>query len=220
MTTELLWLYCVTPAGHRPPPDTLGIGDAPVHAVEEGGLAIWASPIVKPHGTGLDAIRSHNRVVEAALTETVTPVPLRFGQTAAEAQARAMLVSDEDAWRRRLAAVAGTLEFGVRSLRSAPAAQNVRDPARFTGRQFLEELARREREDSSVMAAVHEAVCGLVREERLVHATRGEASPAVAHLVERASVTDYRDALRRLDAQHPDFRLMTTGPWPPWSFAA
>lgn len=220
--SERLWLYCVTPAAHPPPSDVSGIGGAPLHAIDEGGLSVWVSTVARSEGPALRSIQSHNRVVEAALTDTVTPVPLRFGQTATEAELRAMLLADPAGWKQRLADFAGALEFGVRPLRTdrPMTAQNVRPPDAFPGRQFLTELARREREASNATAAVHDAVAGLVRMERIVTGTRGPASTSLSHLVARERVADYRHALRQLDERMPDLQLMTSGPWPPWSFAA
>ena len=40
-----------------------------------------------------------------------------------------------------------------------------------------------------------------------------------AHLVERGRVAEYRARLRELGAERPDLRLLTSGPWPPYSFS-
>lgn len=59
----------------------------------------------------------------------------------------------------------------------------------------------------------------------LTHATAARLSPAeaifvrAAHLVERPRVADYRARLRALAAERRDLRLLTSGPWPPYSFS-
>lgn len=42
---------------------------------------------------------------------------------------------------------------------------------------------------------------------------------SAAHLVERALVGEYRVRLRSLGARRPGLRLLTSGPWPPYSFS-
>jgi hypothetical protein len=44
-------------------------------------------------------------------------------------------------------------------------------------------------------------------------------SVRAAHLVERERVAEYRTRLRALAAERRDVRLLTSGPWPPYSFS-
>lgn len=80
-----------------------------------------------------------------------------------------------------------------------------------------EEGARRRAEELAAWLAA--GLAGLARES----AVRLSPSEAIvvraAHLVERARVAEYRARLRGLGAGRPGLRLLTSGPWPPYSFS-
>jgi hypothetical protein len=42
---------------------------------------------------------------------------------------------------------------------------------------------------------------------------------AAAHLVERQSILEYRERLKAARAERPELKFLTSGPWPPYSFA-
>ena len=42
---------------------------------------------------------------------------------------------------------------------------------------------------------------------------------SAAHLVERECVADYRRRLKAARAVRPELKFLTSGPWPPYSFA-
>lgn len=80
-----------------------------------------------------------------------------------------------------------------------------------------EEEERRRAEESGAWLAA--AVAGLALET----AARVSPSEAIvaraAHLIERARVAEYRARLRAHAAVRADLHLLTSGPWPPYSFA-
>lgn len=80
-----------------------------------------------------------------------------------------------------------------------------------------EEGAQRRAEGAAAWLA--DGLNGLARET----AERLSPSEAIivraSHLVERGRVTEYRARLRALAAGRPDLRLLTSGPWPPYSFS-
>lgn len=226
-----LYLYCVTPAAHSPPERLLGLGDAPVHALSHGDLAVWVSA-AEPDalGGGIQAIERHNAVVEAALTPTVTPIPLRFGQQLADAEAvRGQIARQTACWRERLALLAGALEFGIRVIdpAAARAARDVRPPPETGGRAYLEQLASRRagerevREEVDRVAGVLSRAVERVALRQQVEPLRtGRGVASIAHLVPRASFSDYRQCIGRARSELPSLRLLVSGPWPPYSFAA
>ena len=78
-----LHLYCIVPAAHPVPEGCTGIDSQRPFVLEAGGgLAVWASEHDAQVTASVDAVRSHNDVVSAAMDRRVTPVPLRFGQSA------------------------------------------------------------------------------------------------------------------------------------------
>lgn len=79
-----------------------------------------------------------------------------------------------------------------------------------------EEARRRSEELAAWLAA---GVSGLVRETAARPRPSGAIALSAAHLVERARVAEYRARLRALGAGRPPLRLLTSGPWPPYSFS-
>lgn len=219
--------YCVLPGGTSPPEGVSGIEARPVTARTVGSLSVWFSDMSRPEPS-LEHVQAHNRVVEAAVTEAVTPVPLRFGQWAAQAPEFDGLVAERAAWyEERLRAFAGAMEFGIRVLRpDKQTAQIVRHPAAESGTAYMEALrarvaaAQSEREEGElVRAGVAEVVRGLVREERVDELRTSHGIITIAHLVARVDFDRYREQVHRLRERLTAFRFLVSGPWVPYSFA-
>jgi hypothetical protein len=111
-----LLAYCIVPAWRAPPPGLAGVDDAAVISVPAGDdLACWASVITDRPAAATDALRRHNAVVAAAMDRDVSPVPLRFGQTFADAAAAGGAIARDAArWSDLLQRFAGRAEYGVR----------------------------------------------------------------------------------------------------------
>jgi hypothetical protein len=80
-----------------------------------------------------------------------------------------------------------------------------------------EEEARRRAEELAAWLAA--GVEGLARETAVRVSPPEAIVVRAAHLVGRACVAEYRARLRALAAERPDLRLLTSGPWPPYSFS-
>jgi hypothetical protein len=79
-----------------------------------------------------------------------------------------------------------------------------------------EEEARRRAGESAAWLA---SGVGELARESAVRVSPSEAIVVrAAHLVERARVGEYRERLRGLGAPRAGTRLLTSGPWPPYSF--
>ena len=223
-----IYAYCVVPAGQFPPADLAGIGGARVEPANVAGLSLWVSSGERPE-PALDAVLAHNRVVEVAVSEAVTPVPLRFGQWLEDAERLEQAIGENAAhYRELLARFAGCLEFGLRVIDpNAPEeAQEVRNAAR-TGREYMQalqesgKLADRNRAQAERVAArIREQLRDVVRDERIDTARTTHAVVTMSHLVARENFDEYRERARRLRAAFPELRLLLSGPWPPYSFAA
>jgi hypothetical protein len=223
-----LYAYCVVPSGH-PKPDALhGLGNAPVESVSIGGVAIWVSRGDRPE-PGLDAVRVHNQVVEAAVTEAVTPLPLRFGQWLADDTAlREVLAPKAALYAERLAQIAGCMEFGIRLIdpQAGEGAQVVQAQPHTSGLEYMRALqessrladSKRQRADQ-VHASVRELLQDLVREERVEDGRTTHAVLTLSHLVARAQFGDYRERAPQIRERFPELRMLLSGPWPPYSFA-
>ena len=222
-----VYAYCVVPAQHHPPDRLVGIDNAAVELLTVDELGVWLSGGERPP-VSAEAVQAHNRVVEVAVTEEVTPVPLRFGQWLEDAVKLGAAVRERDReYASLLEHFAGCLEFGLRLVDpdDAVEAQEVRShPA--TGTEYMHALRdssklaeRKQAEVEAIGAAVRELLGDIVRDERVEPAQTRHAVLTMSHLVAREHFDEYRERARRVRTMFPALRLLLTGPWPPYSFA-
>ena len=230
-----LYVYCLgDELGGAAFDGLAGVCGARVRVLALGSLAAVVS---EPGDVAVNEenLLAHNRVNAAALA-VATPLPCRFGTRAAHARLAEYVSTNEAALAAALARVRGRVEMsvklmeksGVRSQESEVESEaGVADfGAAGAGTAFLlkkrremlgEEGARRRAEEEAAWLA--SGVGELARET----AARLSPSEAIivraAHLVERARVDEYRTRLRALAAERRDLRLLTSGPWPPYSFS-
>jgi hypothetical protein len=228
----LLYLYCLLRATREPPAGLVGVDDAPVRAVDLGGLCAWVSDIdVGTIVASPARARSHDRVVRRAL-DWETPLPARFGQMVADvAGLTDMVASRRAALISALDTIAGSVEMTVRMLlpvdakEGASRRQPPRDRRTNTGRAYLERVSADQRRERNVLAQagivrerVTSAVQGLVRAEAFTGASAGSGMATLAHLVPRENIEGYRSALLQLRSNEPTLAIMVSGPWAPYSF--
>ena len=224
-----LYAYCVLPATHRPDASLIGLGGEGVVAITVEGLAVWVSSMERPQPS-LEAVQAHNRVIEAAITEEVTPVPLRFGQWLEDEPAlRLALAAHAAQHHARLQQFSGCLEFGLRLIEPAsePKAQDVHPVQVTSGFEYMQALRERSRmaeqerqHAGQVHARIRESLQELVRAEQVQDEPTAHSVITLAHLVARPHFDEYRARARQLREQLPALRLLLSGPWPPYSFAA
>lgn len=224
-----VYAYCVVPAAHRPPAALTGIGGEAVGSSVLENLGIWLSAIERPHPT-VEAVRAHNRVVEAAVTEAITPVPLRFGQWLPdEAALRESMTGKAAVYRELLRQFAGCQEFGLRLIEPdvEQKARDVHPPPATSGLAYMQalressRLAEQQRQrGEAVRSRISAQLRGLVRAERVEEEQTPHAVVTLSHLVAREDFDEYRERARDLRRLFPEMRLLVSGPWPPYSFAA
>ena len=224
-----LYVYCIVPAGCPPSGDLVGVDDAPVLARAVGEVGVWVSELGGRPEPSIERIRAHNRVVEAAVTESVTPVPVRFGQWLESETALAAHVSERaGGYAAALRRFAGTLEFGIRVLDPNQQSARILPHQRsITGRQYMAALREqyRARESAApelveLRSRIHALFAPIVRAEQFEAAETTHGKAAVVHLVEYANFDAYRTAVPKLRAEFANLRFLLSGPWPPYSFAA
>jgi hypothetical protein len=223
-----VYAYCVVPFGHPIPTGLTGLGSAEVNAFPSGDIAIWITRGERPD-PGIQGIQAHNAVVEAAVTEQVTPVPLRFGQwLAEESELQAAVAEKATSYRERLAQFAGCLEFGIRLIDPADldTARVVHRTPATSGLEYMRALQESSRlaetkraESEAVHAQIRELLREWVREEKVEEARTPHAVLTVSHLVARSNFDKYRAQGRNIRALFPELRMLLSGPWPPYSFA-
>lgn len=222
-------LYCIVPRGHVPPRDLYGIDGAQVRTIETEAVAAWYSMLDAPPEPSIARIRSHDRVTKAAMRDSVTPLPARFGQWLADASALSAVISaSAPEYAAALASVAGAAEFGITLLDATSPAVEERPtpaPAGSPGRAYLRELAlrhgrsrRAEERGERLLRDLASALGPLVRQERSTTPRGDGALARVAHLVDRREADAYAASVRSFREGNREVRTVLTGPWPPYSF--
>jgi len=220
-----LHVYCVVSGDSIPPRALLGLGGRPVAVWRAADLGAWASVLDAPPSPSGELLRAHHDVVLAAF-RVGSVLPVRFGQWLPDSTALESWLEREKA--RMCSAIEhlrDAVEFGVRVVGGegepvdAPPAGEAPAP-----REYLRTLARHRaakrdallRRDA-LARRLWSAVGPVAREQCAVPAGPGDLA-AVAHLVDRAQVAPYREAVGRFMERQAPFRAEITGPWPPWSF--
>lgn len=223
-----LHLYCIVPAAHPVPEGCTGIDSLRPFVLEAGGgLAVWATEHDAPVTASVDAVRTHNDVVSAAMDRRVTPVPLRFGQSAPDRIAAIDRVTEDAAkWLDLLARFAGRAEYGLRVMRDVYVTeQDVRAASSKSGTEYMAALARKQarvaerRSVGERIVGEAEALLGpLADDTRVEYPPTARIVATIAHLVAWTDADMYHDAARELQDTLQDAVLVVTGPWPPYSF--
>src|SRR5918997_6528024 len=228
------YLYCLLPRADNPAPpgDVPGIAGEWVRVLPAGAREAWVTTFATlTVGATIDAMKAHDRVVNAALATGRTPLPARFGQTwPSDAACVASIETRAGELEPVVRRVAGLVEMTVYTmLPGMPAAvrrsADAERPAR-PGRAYLEAVrARTERELHlrTALEALRQRVSGalgpLARGE--VAEIRGSdraLSLSVSYLVERGGEARFRAAVADI-ARDAATRLVVAGPRAPYSFA-
>ncbi|HSL68589.1 MAG TPA: GvpL/GvpF family gas vesicle protein [Longimicrobiales bacterium] len=220
-----LYTYCVVPAAHRVPALLTGIDNASVMALSSPQISAWVSHHELRPEPSLERIQAHDRVVQAAISPDVTPVPVRFGQWLAKAALEQHLSEQAARYCTCLEKVAGALEFGIRVLDSQRSARLLPRKLAASGRAYMsalrEEYRGREQSESEsnvLRDRIRQSLAALTRAEQFESAQDAHGMLSVVHLVEHAQHGSYRAAVHRLREQLPHLRFLVSGPWPPYSF--
>lgn len=225
-----VYAYCIVEAGHRPPSGLEGLSGGPVRGYDVGPFTVWASDEAEAPPVGLEPIKRHHEVVRSAVA-TTTPLPLRFGGWAADADTlHRRIERRRDELEAVLAAVAGRVEFGISfvdpSGRATPPVQSGdSSEAPSDGRAYLRELSRshaerkeRKTRADELVARLRTHLDGLPDDER-VQRRRPPGLVSIAHLVSREDERKYRHLVEDFLRDRADTWVAhLTGPWPPYSF--
>lgn len=231
-----LYLYCVTRPGNAPGLTFAGICGAEVRGLALAGFSVWAETAQRRPDASLETVRGHHRVVERA-AEGGPVLPLRFGQLVSDAgEVDAALQRRRDEYEEALDRVEGAVEVGLRlvdpdaSATPEPAAAAARagpggEPSGGRGRAYLEALRERERSrvrrlrrGEELARALADDLGPVLREERIGEPPGPGDLVTVAHLLAREDVERHADVVRAFQERHPELRIVTSGPWPPYSF--
>jgi hypothetical protein len=172
----------------------------------------------------------HAAVVRSVLDRT-TPLPFRFGTLVNEQQLRSYVLARKAALGAKLALLRGCVEMSVKIIWEPPKAGEAQPESeevvkQGTGTSFLAEKRRqllgdeaRAAEAAEISTWLHNIVDGLTRDEQVTVRPTEKLVLAAAHLVERAKISKYREKIAEARRNRPDLHFLTSGPWPPYSFA-
>jgi hypothetical protein len=225
----MIYVYAMFPASRASGAARRGLDGAPVHVCACGTVAAACTT----HAAGgfpptLQNLRTHERVIEELMADRPV-LPTRFGTVFAD-QRRL-----DDALARHAATLAeglervrGRVELGVRVLWDPPDAEPQDKPGAGnagSGRAYMLACLESERRCREIRlraerlgAALHEplASCAAESTHRLL------ATPQLllsgAYLVSRERTDEFRRCVESLGRDHPDLRLLCTGPWPSYHF--
>jgi len=194
-----------------------GIGRETLSIVRAGGafVVVDRGP---PHDATDSAIRAYEQVVRRLWRLLPAVLPLRFGSTApSAAELQSWLAPLEAPIERAFERVRGAVQFTAR-VSGLPAPEPRPDPHRGPGTRWL--AGRVARTTVRELACVTEATRPFVRATRI---ERNDHSPHLAtlyQLMAREEVPPWREALDASLAKLPSgIDLVTSGPWPAWSFS-
>lgn len=223
-----VYVYCVGDVANQAA-SVLGIGGARVEALTVGTLTAWFSefaadivPLTREN------VLAHESVVREALAES-TPLPFRFGTLVTREELQKYMSERAGALRNKLVDVHDCVEMSVKIISTTPT-QTVgkeAEPASLgEGAAFL--LAKKKllmgaqlRAESAKEISIwlENQLTGCVRESLITLHPTERLVLAAAYLVRNADMTEYRSALAQARKDRPELHFLTSGPWPPYSFA-
>jgi hypothetical protein len=180
------------------------------------------------------SLRAHDQVVRRLAAAWPAVLPFRFGQSAADELALLRALERRaEALHRRLEQVRGCLQWTVRAW-GKPAAQGPgRDQgpggdqvphqgpgpgaAGGPGTRYLQ--LRRPALDPPALRALRERLSPLARGE-IVAPGRPPLLASLYYLVRDSDHRDWKRGVAEALARCPELRCTSTGPWPPYAFAA
>jgi hypothetical protein len=193
-------LYAITDDPAPPEP--------PLRAVRSDGLTALCAPAEQRELTA-EVLWEHEAVVEA-LMEKRDLLPMRFGTLVEDDEAAARAIEERhEELRRSLDRVRGAVELAVRAEAKAPKDLTLEAT---TGAEYIRAKAHR----TEAARLLHEPLAFLARESVV---QPGPELLRAAYLVDREAVESFVGLVRRLQETHDGFRVLCTGPWPPYSFA-
>ena len=196
-------------------PETEGIDSAPVAAERAAGLdAIVSHHDNESVDASEPAVIAHARVVDAVAELNDAVLPARFGGMHADADAlRAAVAERAVSLAAALERVRGCVELGLRVL--APAA----DPGpATTGAGYMHARLEQRRATERLADEVHTPLAELARATTRTVGATPRLLLSAAYLVPREDASTFRDAVGRLQREHPTLTIACTGPWPAYSF--
>jgi len=222
------YVYCVTSTPVELDPSLIGVGGGAAEQLIVDGLSVVASKFDKDRvSVSRENILRHEAIVRNVLAMT-TPLPFRFGTLVTEAGLRSYVTSRKAALEDRLEVVKDSVEMSIKVIwqnavddESPPTTEDLGIGAAFlvAKRQELfgeERLVKRSQEIADWLSG---RIKNLVKKENISVHPKQKLVVAGAYLIQRAIQAQFRTRVEELAVERPELHFLTSGPWPPYTFA-
>jgi alkylated DNA nucleotide flippase Atl1 len=187
--------------------------------LRRGAIAAIVGDGPAPRSTA-STLRRHDRTLRELAARFPAILPARFGTALSEDELLFILSSRRASLARTLSSVHGRVQMTIRVMTRGGEEPPPGHPlgSAASGRDYLIGKARDAAAARNVAGfePIRKAVARLIKDER-VDQRVGVAS--IYHLIPRGSVEAYRRGIREA-ARAAGIRLVVSGPWPPYAFAA
>jgi hypothetical protein len=199
-------------------PQVAGVDDAPLERQRLGDVELVISRSETPPAgeVSREAVLRHAEVVEELMRRSNALLPAQLGRMFAnEDELSTAVRTRADDFARALERVRGCVEFGLRV--HEPTTDRGEAQVPRSGAEYMQERLAEVRRRDQLLAELHEP---LARLSRATVVTPGAADGLrAAYLVPKANVAAFSEAVQRLEHARPELTIVSTGPWPPYSFA-
>jgi hypothetical protein len=210
-----LYLYALVP--HVDAPLGVGLLGEPLSLVSVGPFAAVAGEMDDRPSIAPASLRAHDEVVRRVAAATDAVLPFRFGAMVTSAREL------EEGLAPRIEALASALErtrgcdqMTLRLYAAGSTPVRGASSEAGPGTRFLR--ARSAQASLPELERIREALGSLVHGEVVEGHDAPPLRASIFHLVERARMADYREAVEKLAVTLAPSRIVATGPWPPYAF--
>lgn len=224
----MLYLYAIIDRPGDGLTPVVGLADQPTYCCPDGDIGAVVSYVDLPFAEIMAAhIWRHERVVETLAAQR-SVLPVRFGTLLAdEAAVQSLLRERHDSFVSDLNRLRGQVEMSLRVLWSKlqPLSPVPFAEASFRGRAFSKRRIATLQADALYHLRAEQLADSLhAHFDRYAIASVCKVLPtartllSAAYLVTRQSAESFRAKIDQVSKEHPDLRLLCTGPWPAYHF--
>src|SRR4029079_7105805 len=224
------YVYCVAGDLERLDGSVVGISDQAIEVLTFDGLSVVASKFEDdfvPVSRG--NVLTHEAVVRKVLSET-TPLPFRFGTLVSKVGLNEFVKAKKSLLNGRLSLVQGCVEMSIKIIwqpkTDAGEEVGITTPQQGIGAAFLLNKQRELRGGENLVNKANDVenwllagLNGLIKEQRVRVEPKLKLVLSGSYLINRAAEYDFRARVNELQEERPDLHFLTSGPWPPYSFA-
>ena len=222
------YVYCIASTAVELDTLLIGVGGGAVEQLIVDGLSVVASKFDTDRvSVSRENILRHEAIVRNVLAMT-TPLPFRFGTLVTEAGLRSYVTSRKAALQDRLEVVKDSVEMSIKVIwqstdddESPATTEDLGVGAAFlvAKRQELfgeERLVKRSQEIADWLSG---RIKNLVKKENVSVHPKQKLVLAGAYLIQQAIQAQFRTRVEELAVERPELHFLTSGPWPPYTFA-